>query len=105
MASARLRFAARSLRSLPGFVCPVRARESMMDAPPEVSRMSPLTWKIGDVEITRIPEVAVSMALGEFFPDATPAALAPHRGWLEPHFLDAHGKFELSIHGLLVDTG
>jgi glyoxylase-like metal-dependent hydrolase (beta-lactamase superfamily II) len=67
--------------------------------------MTAMTWTIGDVTITRIPEVGVSMALGELLPDASPAALAPHRGWLEPHFLDAQGKFELSIHGLVVDTG
>jgi glyoxylase-like metal-dependent hydrolase (beta-lactamase superfamily II) len=63
------------------------------------------TWKVGDVTITRIPEVVVKLALGEFLPEATPAALAPHRGWLEPHFLAPDGTFELSIHGLVVDAG
>jgi glyoxylase-like metal-dependent hydrolase (beta-lactamase superfamily II) len=66
---------------------------------------TPLSWRIGDVTITRIPEVAVEMSLAEFLPEASPAAVAPHRSWLEPHFLDADGKFSLSIHGLLVDTG
>ena len=67
--------------------------------------MTLLRWKIGDVTITRVPEVIVKLALGEFLPEATPAAVAPHRGWLEPHFLAPDGTFELSIHGLVVDTG
>jgi glyoxylase-like metal-dependent hydrolase (beta-lactamase superfamily II) len=67
--------------------------------------MTVLTWKVGDVTITRIPEVSVQLVLDEFLPDATPAAIALHRGWLEPHFLDPDGKFAISIHGLVVDTG
>ena len=63
-----------------------------------------LTWRIGDVTVTRVPEVVVELALGEFLPEASPAAVAPHRDWLEPHFLRPDGKFELSIHGLVVDT-
>src|SRR5262245_38154512 len=67
--------------------------------------MKALAWKIGDVKITRIPEVTAQLVLSEFFAEATPAAVAPHRGWLEPHFLDSEGRIQLSIHGLVVDTG
>jgi glyoxylase-like metal-dependent hydrolase (beta-lactamase superfamily II) len=67
--------------------------------------MALLRWKIGDVTITRVPEVSARLALAEFFPEATAAAVAPHRAWLEPHFLAPDGHFELSIHGLVVDTG
>jgi glyoxylase-like metal-dependent hydrolase (beta-lactamase superfamily II) len=67
--------------------------------------MTPLTWKIGEVAIARIPEVVATLSLGELLPEASPAAVAPHRGWLEPHFLRPDGKFDLSIHGLVVDTG
>src|SRR5215831_6616191 len=67
--------------------------------------MTQLTWKVGDVTITRVPEVTAELVLGEFLAEATPAALAPHRSWLEPHFLSADGKFGISIHGLVVDTG
>ena len=67
--------------------------------------MSLLTWKIGGVTITRIPEVVVDMPLEDLLPEAGPAAVAPHRSWLEPHFLGADGHFSLSIHGLVVDTG
>ncbi len=67
--------------------------------------MTQLAWKVGDITITRIPEVVVKLSLGEFLPEASPAALAPHKGWLEPHFLAPDGSFALSIHGLVVDTG
>jgi glyoxylase-like metal-dependent hydrolase (beta-lactamase superfamily II) len=67
--------------------------------------MTPLRWRIGDVTITRVPEVAVKLPLDGFLPEATSAAVTPHRGWLEPHFLAPDGSFELSIHGLVVDTG
>ena len=67
--------------------------------------MTPLRWRIGDVTITRVPEVAVKLPLDGFLPEATSAAVTPHRRWLEPHFLAPDGSFELSIHGLVVDTG
>src|SRR4029453_11443595 len=74
-------------------------------AAPEDSRMAVLTWKVGDVTITRIPEVMSELLLGELLPAATPESVAPHRSWLEPHFLKADGRFAISIHGLVVDTG
>jgi glyoxylase-like metal-dependent hydrolase (beta-lactamase superfamily II) len=67
--------------------------------------MTRLSWRIGDVTVTRVPEVTAELVLGEFLPEATPAALAPHRGWLEPHFLRPDGRFDISIHGLVVDAG
>jgi glyoxylase-like metal-dependent hydrolase (beta-lactamase superfamily II) len=67
--------------------------------------MTAIAWKVGDVTITRVPEVVVELSLAEFLPEASPAAIAPHRGWLEPHFLKPDGKFDISIHGLVVDTG
>lgn len=67
--------------------------------------MTALTWRVGDVTITRVPEVVVDMPLTGLLPEATAAALAPYRDWLEPHFLKADGVFTISIHGLVVDTG
>ena len=51
------------------------------------------TWKIGDVEITRIVEVNnweddITMLL----PDATPATVLRYP-WLRPHFATASGKW------------
>jgi glyoxylase-like metal-dependent hydrolase (beta-lactamase superfamily II) len=67
--------------------------------------MSLISWNVGDVKITRVPEIVVDTELAGLLPDATPDAVAPHRRWLEPHFLRPDGTFGLSIHGLVVDTG
>jgi glyoxylase-like metal-dependent hydrolase (beta-lactamase superfamily II) len=37
-------------------------------------------------------------------PDATPAAVERHRGWLAPHFLDEKGRFLQSIHAFVVEA-
>jgi glyoxylase-like metal-dependent hydrolase (beta-lactamase superfamily II) len=67
--------------------------------------MSLLTWRVGEITVTRIPEVVTELPLEQLLPEATEAALAPHREWLAPHFLGAGTTFPLSIHGLVVDTG
>ncbi len=64
-----------------------------------------LRWTIGDVRVTRVPEVVARLALSDLLPEATPEALAPHRAWLAPHFLGDDGQCPLSVHGLVVDTG
>jgi glyoxylase-like metal-dependent hydrolase (beta-lactamase superfamily II) len=72
---------------------------------PQMGRPENLTWQVGDVKITRIPEVVAELPLTGLLPDATEEALAPHRAWLAPHFLAEGGVFPLSIHALVVDTG
>ncbi len=67
--------------------------------------MTRIAWNVGDVTITRIPEVVFEIPLAGLMPDGTADALAPHRDWLEPHFVRADGQATLSIHGLVVDTG
>jgi glyoxylase-like metal-dependent hydrolase (beta-lactamase superfamily II) len=67
--------------------------------------MGAITWTVGDVTITRIPEIVVDLEAAEFLLDATPSALDPHREWLTPHFLTEEGRLRLSIHGLVIDTG
>ena len=45
--------------------------------------------KIGDIEVNRILESEEpEFDVFSFFPDATPEALAPHRHWLEPKFIE-----------------
>jgi glyoxylase-like metal-dependent hydrolase (beta-lactamase superfamily II) len=66
--------------------------------------MGNLSWTIGDVTVTRIAEVEVSLPIGAFIPDATPEALAPHRDWLRPDFLDEADNLTLSIHALVVEA-
>ena len=66
--------------------------------------MGNLAWSVGRVRITRIVEREVPVALAGLLPDATPDALARHRSWLEPHFLNPDGTATLSIHGLVVES-
>src|SRR5262249_62191732 len=89
-------------RSLPGFASPAPRARVYHLATRRRTRMTLLIWTIGDVKITRIPEVTARLVLAEFFPEATPEAVALHRSWLEPHFLDAEGGILLSIHGLVL---
>ena len=65
--------------------------------------MTHLTWIVGDVTITRIPELMADLPFVALLSEATAEALAPYREWLQPHFLGADGQFLISIHGLLVD--
>jgi glyoxylase-like metal-dependent hydrolase (beta-lactamase superfamily II) len=66
--------------------------------------MGNLCWDVGAVRITRVVEREVAMPLTGLLPEATEAALAKHRGWLEPHFLLPGGQATLSIHGLVVES-
>jgi glyoxylase-like metal-dependent hydrolase (beta-lactamase superfamily II) len=63
-----------------------------------------LSWKVGDVRITRVAESCNPLAPTALYPEATAQALAPHASWLRPHFLDADGNFLLSIHALVVES-
>ena len=62
------------------------------------------TWKIGDVEITRIVEVNnweddITMLL----PDATPATVLAYP-WLQPHFATPEGKMIISFQCFVMRT-
>ncbi len=60
-----------------------------------------LTWQIGHVRVTRIPE-SPPAGLPGLLPDATPEAVAGY-DWLAP-FLDEQGRLLFSIHCLVVET-
>jgi glyoxylase-like metal-dependent hydrolase (beta-lactamase superfamily II) len=64
------------------------------------------TWRIGDIEVTRIHEMDVRfMEPLKMFPDATQDALEPHLEWMIPHHLCADtNKLILPIQGYLVRT-
>ena len=66
--------------------------------------MGNLAWAIGDVRVTRVVEHEIPLALTGLLPEATPAALARHRRWLAPWFLNDDGTVTLSIHGLVVES-
>lgn len=65
-----------------------------------------LTWKIGDVTITRIVELEIPLPYHPehaFLKQATPEALADIP-WVRPHFVTDEGALILSIHALLVQA-
>ncbi|MGD8324578.1 MAG: MBL fold metallo-hydrolase, partial [Gammaproteobacteria bacterium] len=62
------------------------------------------TWRIGDVEITRLVEVNnweddITMLL----PDATPETVLAYP-WLQPHFANAEGKMIISFQCFVMQT-
>jgi len=65
-----------------------------------------LTWKIGDVTITRLLEQEFPVVFNEkhpFMPQARPEALRA-TPWLFPDYVTDEGYLRLSIHALLVDA-
>ena len=65
-----------------------------------------LSWKIGQVTVTRIVETEMPVAYHEkhpFLPEARPEALA-EIPWLYPHYVTPEGALRLSIHALLVEA-
>ena len=64
-----------------------------------------LSWKIGQVKVTRVVEMALPVPAGaEFFmPQATPEALRKSP-WLYPDFVSEDERMQLSVHALLVEA-
>ncbi len=62
-----------------------------------------LTWRIGDVTVTRVPELEVTGGSRFLLPDATPEAVRSIP-WLCPHFADETGRLRMSIHALVIAT-
>lgn len=65
-----------------------------------------LSWKIGDVTVTRLQELQVPVAYSPehaFLREATPEVLKTIP-WLYPHFVTPEGAILLSFHALLVDA-
>ena len=65
-----------------------------------------LSWKVGDVTVTRIVEMELPLPWSEdhaFLREATPEALRT-MPWLYPHFVTPDDAVILSFHALLVDA-
>src|SRR5580698_1723811 len=69
----------------------------------KAERPTMLTWRIGDVTVTRIVELEVTGGSRFILPDATRDAVLPI-AWLRPHFADEDGRLRMSIHALVVET-
>ena len=62
------------------------------------------TLTIGHIRVGTVIERAGPTPPSWLLPDATAEALEGHRDWLAPHFLDAKGRFLMSIHTFVVQT-
>ena len=60
------------------------------------------TLTVGRFRVDAVVETAGPTRPTWLFPAATPEALAPHREWLAPHFLDAEGRLRQSVHTFVV---
>jgi len=67
--------------------------------------MGQLGWSIGSARVTRFVELEAPLDPKGFFPASSPEALARHKSWLEPDFMDRNGQLLLSIHALLLEIG
>ena len=63
------------------------------------------TWKIGDVEISRVVDAVMPFPATGLIPQAEPEALTDLHDWLCPHFLDTEGNMQLSIHAFAIRSG
>ncbi len=62
-----------------------------------------LSWRIGDVKITKIVEVESTGSTKFILPQATREE-ALKIGWLAPHFMNEEGRLKMSIHALVIET-
>ena len=62
-----------------------------------------LSWRVGEVTITRILELEATGGTRFILPQATPEVVRGI-GWLAPHFADETGRLRMSVHALVVDT-
>ena len=61
-------------------------------------------WTIGEVRVTKVPELEQTLTLSGLLPDASAEALARHADWLAPHFLGDDGTCVLSIHAFVLES-
>ncbi len=63
------------------------------------------TYKVGDVTITRVTELAINNAPEFLFPDWNPAVVQEYQDWLVPGCMDkTHEHLIQSIHTWVVKT-
>jgi len=63
-----------------------------------------MKWEVGDVVVTRVQEIEVSMRRDELFANASSEAFEKHRDWLMPDFVDSLGHFKIAIQAFFLET-
>lgn len=64
-----------------------------------------LHWKIGRVTVDRVLEVQFRLPPERILPNANARTLAPHAGWLKPHFVSDDDQFFFAFQGFLLKSG
>jgi hypothetical protein len=62
-----------------------------------------MQWRIGKVTVTKVVEIEATGGFRFVLPQATREAVLPLR-WMQPHFMDEHGRLKASVHALVVET-
>ncbi|MDA0338961.1 MAG: MBL fold metallo-hydrolase [Proteobacteria bacterium] len=62
-----------------------------------------MSWQVGDVKITKVPELDRVPGMKGLLPDANKEDLAK-AAWLQPHFVNEKLHLLASIHALIVET-
>jgi glyoxylase-like metal-dependent hydrolase (beta-lactamase superfamily II) len=63
----------------------------------------PLTWRVGDVLVTRVEDRVVHVPREQILPAITDEQIARQRPWIDPYF-DTDGNVLLSFHALVVES-
>ena len=63
-----------------------------------------MKWTVGDVTVTKVPELDRVPGMRGLIPAATREAIEPIK-WLQPHFVTHDLKMLASIHALVVEAG
>jgi glyoxylase-like metal-dependent hydrolase (beta-lactamase superfamily II) len=62
-----------------------------------------LSWQVGRIRITRVPEIESLGGSRWIVPDTTSENLL-QIPWLQPHFCDERGKARMSVHSFIVEA-
>ena len=62
-----------------------------------------MSWKIGNVKVTRVIEVDLPTPAGFVLPDAVPEAIGKIP-WLAPHFVEPDGMLKMTIQALIIES-
>ena len=81
---------------------PARGLQPRAARLPRLAAVKPV--ELGQVRVENVVEWYGPTRPTWVLPDAAPQAVERHRDWLAPHFMDARGRFLMSIHAFILRT-
>ena len=69
---------------------------------PTVDKSAPISWTLGDAQITRIAELEVHWPFSILLPGAD--EVIDNYDWLRPDFVTDDGRMRLSMHALVIES-